>query len=155
MVTHTVEAKLLQGSHWIGGEWKSNGTTRESVDPASGMVIGQYSLATLDDVHRAVTAAKKAFHSTIWKDDRLLRARVLNRLADSFEQRAEELANLLALENGKVLPHARLEIGIVPQTLRFNAALALTDYGRTAQVVPGSLSVVIKQAAGVAGVIAP
>ena len=155
MVTQTVEAKLLQGSHWIGGEWKSNGTKRESVDPASGTVIGQYSVATLDDVHRAVTAAKKAFHSTIWKDDRLLRSRVLNRLADSFEQRAEELANLLALENGKVLPHARLEIGIVPQTLRFNAALALTDYGRTAQVVPGSLSLVIRQAAGVAGVIAP
>ena len=155
MVTKIVEAKLLQGLHWIDGEWISNGTNKESVDPASGTVIGQYSVAALEDVHRAVTAAKRALHSTSWRDDRLLRARVLNKLADRFEQRSEELANLLALENGKVLPHARLEIGIVPQTLRFNAALALTDHGRTAQVVPGSLSLVIKQPAGIAGIIAP
>ena len=52
MASQTVEAKLLEASHWINGEWISEGTGKESVDPASGIVIGHYSMATLDDVHR-------------------------------------------------------------------------------------------------------
>ncbi len=149
------ETELRVASHWIGGNWIQNGKPAESVNPATGEVIGQYFTAGPEQANQAVAAAKKAFQTSSWKNDRLLRARVLNAMADGFERSSNELANLLALENGKVLRHGRIEIAIVPQTLRFNAALALTDYGRNAQVVPGSLSFVLKQPIGVAGIIAP
>ncbi len=147
--------QLPAASHWIGGKWVRSGKPADSVNPATGEVIGRYFVAGPEEANEAVAAAKRAFQLSGWKDDRLLRARVLNAMADVFEQRSDELANLLALENGKILRHGHIEIGIVPQTLRFNAALALTDYGRNAQIVPGSLSFVLKQPAGVAGIIAP
>lgn len=147
--------ELLTASHWIGGTWVSTGELLQSVNPATGEVIGHYYKGGPAEASQAVAAAKRAFQATVWRDDPRLRARVLNAMADAFEQGTEQLAYLLGLENGKVLTHANLEIGIVPHTLRFNAALALTDFGRNAQVVPGSLSFVTKQPAGVAGIIAP
>jgi betaine-aldehyde dehydrogenase len=65
------------------------------------------------------------------------------------------LVDLLGRENGKVGRHAHLEVDAVPQCFRFNAALALTEYGRAASVAPGSLSIVVREPVGVAGVIAP
>jgi acyl-CoA reductase-like NAD-dependent aldehyde dehydrogenase len=61
----------------------------------------------------------------------------------------------LATENGKILPHARFETATAPFNLRFNAALALTDYGRAAEVDEDSLSIVIRQPVGVSGIFAP
>jgi len=76
-------------------------------------------------------------------------------MAARFEARSEHLAQLLAIEVGKILPHARFETATVPFNLRFNAALALTDYGRAAEVDEDSLSIVIRQPVGVAGIFAP
>jgi acyl-CoA reductase-like NAD-dependent aldehyde dehydrogenase len=80
---------------------------------------------------------------------------VINAMAERFENRAEHLAQLLATEVGKILPHARFEISTVPFNLRFNAALALTDYGRAAEVDENGLCIVIRQPVGVAGIFAP
>jgi acyl-CoA reductase-like NAD-dependent aldehyde dehydrogenase len=76
-------------------------------------------------------------------------------MAARFEDRAEHLARLLASEVGKILPHARFETSTVPLNLRFNAALALTDHGRAAEVDADSLSIAIRQPVGVAGIFAP
>ena len=100
-----------------------------------------------------MNAALRAFRETAWKHNRSLRARVLNAMADRFEARAEQLAQLLATENGKILPHARFETATVPPNLRFNAALVLTDFGRAAEVDEASLSIVIRQPVGVAGIL--
>ena len=76
-------------------------------------------------------------------------------MAARFEACAEDLAQLLATEVGKILPDARFETSTVPFNLRFNAALALTEYGRAAEVGEDSLSIVIRQPVGVAGIFAP
>jgi betaine-aldehyde dehydrogenase len=118
--------------HWIGGQWLDSGEHRESINPATGEVIGSYAMGGRKEAELAVNAALRAFRETDWKDNRSLRARVLNAMAARFEARAEHLAQLLATENGKILPHARFETASVPFNLRFNAALALTEYGRAA-----------------------
>lgn len=141
--------------HWIDGEWIEAGETNDSVNPATGEVIGRYVLGGAEVAERAIAAAKRAFRETGWKDDRVTRARVLNAMADRFEARNADLVRLLGEENGKVQAHGRLETGIVPRTLRFNAALALTDQGRAGEITAGQLSVVLRQPAGVAGIIAP
>ena len=76
-------------------------------------------------------------------------------MAERFEERTGDLVEILALENGKTKPQARLEADFAPETLRFNAALALTDTGRVSQVSDGELSMVVRQPAGVARIIAP
>jgi betaine-aldehyde dehydrogenase len=117
-------------------------------------LAGVSSLA-LKKQRRPFDAARRSFLEETWRQDRNLRARVLNRLADAFEAHTEELVHLLGKENGKVRGHAHLEVNAVPQCFRFNAALALTEYGRAASVAPGSLSIVLREPVGVAGVIAP
>ena len=141
--------------HWIGGAWVDAGEHHDSIDPATGEVIGQYAKAGRAEAEQAIAAAKAAFQETSWKNDRVLRARVLNNMADSFDAHHDELVEVLGLDNGKIRAHAELELLTVGQTLRFNAALALTEAGRAAEIEAGSLSLVVRQPTGVAGVIAP
>ena len=141
--------------NWIDGEWTDSPEHADSVDPATGTVIGRYARGTAADAQRAIEAAHRAFVKTPWKHDRALRARVLNAMADRFAARIDDLVDILAVENGKVKPHGRLEVESVPQTLRFNAALALTDSGRASQVQQDSLGLVVREPVGVAGIIAP
>jgi acyl-CoA reductase-like NAD-dependent aldehyde dehydrogenase len=141
--------------HWIAGRWLDSDERRESIDPATGEVIGSFAQGGRHEAELAVSAALRAFRETGWKDDRSLRARVLNAMADRFEARAEDLARLLSSEVGKILPDARFEAATVPPNLRFNAALALTECGRAAEVGADSLSILIRQPIGVAGIYAP
>jgi betaine-aldehyde dehydrogenase len=69
-------------------------------------------------------------------------------MAARFEPRAEDLAQLVAKEVGKIVPHARFETGTAPANLGFNAALALTDYGRASEVDGHSFSIVIRHRFG-------
>ena len=141
--------------HWIGGDWVDSDTRRDSVDPATGDRIGTYADGGRAEAARAVAAARRAFLETPWRGDRRLRARALNAMADRFEARAEDLVEILALENGKIVPEARFEVGMVPSKLRFYAALALTESGRAIETSPGRYSTTLREAVGVAGVIAP
>ena len=141
--------------HWIDGRWADSDEHRNSVNPATSEVIGSYAMGGPKEAQAAIEAAKRAFTDTAWRSDRLLRARVLNRMADRFEERTEDLVELLGLENGKTHNQGRLEVAFAPETLRFNAALALTDTGTNSQVSQGEFSMVVRQPVGVAGIIAP
>jgi betaine-aldehyde dehydrogenase len=141
--------------HWIDGDWVDSDEHGDSVNPATGEVIGSYAMAGLKEAQSAIEAAKRAFADPGWRTDRRLRARVLNRMADRFEERTDDLVELLGLENGKTHDQGRLEVAFAPETLRFNAALALTDTGTNSQVSQGELSLVVRQPVGVAGIIAP
>src|SRR6516225_1060275 len=141
--------------NWIDGRWVDSEDHEESVNPATGEVIGTYAMGSAKDAQLAIDAAKRAFLATGWRTDRALRSRVLIRMAERFEQRGGELVDMLALENGKTKRQGQLEVDFAPETLRFNAALALTDSGRATQVSEGEFSIVVRQAAGVAGIIAP
>ncbi|KMQ65252.1 aldehyde dehydrogenase [Chryseobacterium angstadtii] len=141
--------------NWIGGEWIDNGNYRESSNPANGEKIGFFADGGKEEAAQGIAAAKKAFKETSWKTDRQLRYKVLNELADQFEIHHEELVDMLTLENGKIRGEAEFEFGLVVPKLRYFAAHVLTQHGRALETSPGSFSVVLTEAIGVAGVIAP
>jgi betaine-aldehyde dehydrogenase len=145
----------LIARHWINGEWVDAEQHAESINPATGEVIGTYTEAGEKEATRAIAAARKAFLETDWRADRRLRAKALNDMADRFEARADNLIEILSLENGKVKDEARFEVMMVPSKLRFNAALALTDFGRAMETSPGRYTTTLREPAGVAGIIAP
>ncbi|RYC29006.1 aldehyde dehydrogenase family protein [Lichenibacterium minor] len=145
----------LSAKHWIGGDWVDSSLRRESVDPATGEPIGTYADGGASEAALAVAAARRAFVDSPWRGDRRLRARTPNVMADRFEARAEDLVEILALENGKIVPEARFEVGRVASKLRFYAALALTEFGRAIETAPGRYSTTLREPMGVAGVIAP
>ena len=109
--------------HWIGGHWRDSAQHLDSFNPANGEVIGTYALGGHDEAAEAVAAALKAFRETAWRSDRWLRARVLNEMADRFATRADDLIQLLSIENGKVVPEATFEVEMAAPMLRYYAAM--------------------------------
>jgi Aldehyde dehydrogenase family len=138
----------LIARHWINGEWVDAKQRAESINPATGEVIGIYTEAGEAEATRAIAAARKAFLETDWRANRRLRAKVLNDMADRFEARADGLIEILSLENGKVKDEARFEVMMVPSKLRFNAALAVTDFGRAMETSPGHYTTTLREPAG-------
>ena len=81
-------------------------------DAATRETIGYAPVHTVDDLERAITAARAAqpAWNALGHDQR---STILNRIADDLESNTEELAHLLSREQGKPLdgPNARFEVG--------------------------------------------
>jgi betaine-aldehyde dehydrogenase len=152
-----IEPLVLPGRalNWVDGKWIDAKQRTKSFDPALGTEIGTYADASREDVAAAIDAADRAFRLTDWKDNRRLRAKVLNQIADRFEARRDDLIRILSLENGKVHAEAAFEVDMIPSKFRYWASFVLTSYGRALEVEPGHLSFVTRSPIGVAGVIAP
>jgi betaine-aldehyde dehydrogenase len=141
--------------HWIDGEWIGSDTVSESINPATGEVLGQWADGGEAEARAAIAAARRAFDTTPWSRDRNLRHKALSEMADRFDAHAEELAPLVTKENGKKLAEGELEAMVPGITLRHTAGQALTDTGITAEVAPGQWFSTYGEAAGVVGVIVP
>lgn len=141
--------------NFIDGKLTAADTVAESRSPADGSVLGTFADAGAEDAETAVAAARSAFDESDWAQNRHLRHKVLNDIADGMEQRTDDLVRMLARENGKVLGEAGLELSLVPSKLRYYAALALTSGGRAAEVAGGLHMSSVPEPIGVVGVITP
>ena len=52
--------------HWIGGEWVGSGTVSESVNPATGAVLGRWADGGEAEARAAIAAARRAFDTSPW-----------------------------------------------------------------------------------------
>ncbi|MGH8639019.1 MAG: aldehyde dehydrogenase family protein, partial [Burkholderiales bacterium] len=141
--------------HWIDSSWRDSAEHKDSIDPATGNVIGHYAVAGEDEAREATAAALKAFRETNWRSDRALRSRVLYEMAERFEAHRADLIQLVSLETGKVLPDAAFEVSLAASGLRYYGALVLTEYGRAAEWAAGRFSLLVREPIGVAGVSVP
>lgn len=95
--------------NYINGEWVEGKDHTAVVNPATGKTIVDVPLSDETDVDKAVQTAKKA-----QKEWALVpapqRAEVLFRVGSLMKERKERLAQLLTMENGKVLEEARGEV---------------------------------------------
>ena len=83
------------------------------------------------DADKAIGAASNAFESGHWPAlSGAARGRLLHRLADLIEARAEELAGLEVLDNGKRLSEMRGQLNRIPDWYRFFGGLADKIEGR-------------------------
>jgi betaine-aldehyde dehydrogenase len=112
---------------YINGEWvqsRSN-KTFPVYDPASEEVIAQAPDANMDDVNRAVAAAKAAFEDGPWATTTAQeRGRVLFRLADKIRQNAAMLAELECRNTGKPIVEAEYDINDVATCFEYYGGLA-------------------------------
>jgi betaine-aldehyde dehydrogenase len=141
--------------HWIDGEWTGSGTVSESVNPATGAVLGRWADGGEAEARASIAAARRAFDTSPWSRDPSLRHRALSEMADRFDTRAEELGTLVTRENGKKIAEGMLEGNSPSPTLRHNAAMALAGTGISAEVAPGQWYSTYGEPAGVVGVIVP
>jgi len=87
---------------YIGGRWEdSDGEPLQARDPATERVLRTVTATALPDVHRAVTAARRAFEEGPWRTlSPRDRCRQMLRLVEVMESHREELADLGTLEIG-------------------------------------------------------
>ena len=95
---------------FIAGQWQdaADGRTLPVVNPATGEEIGRVAHAGIADLDRALAAAQKGFEA--WRDvPAIERARAMRRAAALMRERADAIAAILTLEQGKPLAEARGE----------------------------------------------
>src|ERR1700758_2701753 len=141
--------------HWIDGEWVASDSVSESINPATGEVLGRWADGGESEARAAIAAARRAFETSPWARDRNLRNRALIEMAEAFDAHAEELGPLVTKENGKKIAEGMLEATVPGLTLRHTAGQALTDTGISAEVAPGQWYSTYGEPAGVVGVIVP
>jgi acyl-CoA reductase-like NAD-dependent aldehyde dehydrogenase len=91
--------RLLIGSERLDA---ADGRTFATLDPATGTEIAEVALGGPEDVARAVAAARAAFAEGPWSSmPASARERLMHALADAIEARAEEIAQIESLDNGK------------------------------------------------------
>jgi succinate-semialdehyde dehydrogenase/glutarate-semialdehyde dehydrogenase len=137
-------------SLFIDGAWSpaAAGRTIPVVNPANGEVIGTVAHAERADLDRALEAADKGFRA--WrKVSAFERSKVMRKAADLLRQRADAIAPLLTLEQGKPLPEAKMEVLAGADVIDWFAEEARRTYGR---VIParadGVYQLVIKEPVG-------
>ena len=147
----------LQALNLIGGEWMPahSGLWGTRHNPADGSALGRFAASGRSDADAAVDAARRAFDQPSWARNPRLRQMLMLRWADRLEARAEELARLLTLENGKVLAQSRGEIAGAVSEIRYYAGLTRYMPGHVFEVEPGAFSTLLKEPAGVVGIIVP
>jgi succinate-semialdehyde dehydrogenase/glutarate-semialdehyde dehydrogenase len=96
---------------YIKGEWTyaEGGATFDVLNPADRTVVARVTNGAVPDVERAVAAAHAAFRdwSVLAPKDR---GRVLLRIQELMEERRDDLARLVTLENGKPFEEAKKEV---------------------------------------------
>lgn len=110
MAQATLEGTWL-GRHYVDGTWvEATGETFADVNPARiDQVLGMYPRGTVGDVDRAVASARKALAG--WRrTSRIKRGDLFDNLAGLIKRDLDELAAVMARENGKLLDEARAEI---------------------------------------------
>lgn len=91
------------------GEWRT-GTPYTVRCPYDGEPVATVHRGSADDLEQAIQGAVRAFDVTR-KLPTHRRATILRDIADEIKVRAEELARTIALEAGKPIKQARLEVG--------------------------------------------
>ncbi|EIZ79637.1 aldehyde dehydrogenase [Novosphingobium sp. Rr 2-17] len=152
------KAPFIGEKHLAGaiydGSWRVLGTTANSVEPATGNVLGSIGLATPADVRAAAAAARQA--QSGWASmpyDR--RAEILRDAARVAAENGDEIIDWLVRESGSTLPKAQFELSITIKALYGASAMPLEASGQILPTAPGRLSLARRRSIGVVGVISP
>ena len=118
----------------IAGHWRAGaeGRTIDVLNPANEDVIGNVAHATKVDLDAALEAADRGF-KTWRKVGAFERSKLLRKAADHLRSRADAIARLMTMEQGKPLAEARAEILGGADTIDWFAEEARRTYG---QVIP-------------------
>ena len=137
-------------SLFIDGNWAAStgGRTLEVLNPATSEPLGTVAHASIEDLDRALKAVEKGFET--WRRiSAFERSKIMRRAAGLVRERADGIARLMTMEQGKPLAEARGEVGAASDVIEWFAEEARRTYGR---VIParaeGVYQLVIKEPVG-------
>jgi succinate-semialdehyde dehydrogenase/glutarate-semialdehyde dehydrogenase len=142
---------------WVGGRTRpaAGGGRFDVLDPATGDVIASVADGGVDDAMACVDAADAAAASWAATAPRE-RAEILRRAFELMTARADEIAHLISLENGKALPDARGETAYAAEFFRWYAEEAVRASGSVMTAPSGANRIVVlQQPVGIAVLVTP
>jgi malonate-semialdehyde dehydrogenase (acetylating) / methylmalonate-semialdehyde dehydrogenase len=149
--------EIARINHWIGGRPVAGESGRSGpvFNPATGEQTGAVDFASVEEVGRAVAAAKEAFPA--WRATSLSRkSEILFRIRRLVDEHREDLARFLTLEHGKVLSDALGEVARGLEVVEFACGIPhLLKGGFSEQASTGIDVYSIRQPLGVVGGITP
>ncbi|HET6509104.1 MAG TPA: NAD-dependent succinate-semialdehyde dehydrogenase [Baekduia sp.] len=152
-----VVGPLLRDRAFVGGRWieADDGASFAVSDPATGAVVGRVPALGAAETRRAIDSAAGAFGR--WAErPAAQRGRLLRTWADRLVERAEALATLIVLEQGKPLAEARAEVAYAAAYLEWFGEEAKRAYGETIPAPERDRRlIVVKQPVGVGAGITP
>ena len=151
-------ADLKTFGNLIGGESGGalSGAAYDITNPATGEVYAQAPMSGPEDVDKAMTAAADAFET--WRDTTPAeRQRMMLKIADALESRADEFVQVESENTGKPLAlTASEELPPCVDQLRFFAGAARVLEGRSAgEYMAGHTSFVRREPIGVVAQVTP
>ena len=142
---------------FIGGKWvpASSGNRFDVLDPATGGVLASVADGGVEDAMAAVDAASAAFASWASTPPRE-RSEVLRRAFELMSSRADDLAKMISLENGKALTDAKGEVTYAAEFFRWYAEEAVRADGAVTTAPAGANRIlVVRQPVGVCVLVTP
>lgn len=134
MDTNTL--KLSQTQNFINGKFEVNGEKKMDVfSPLTGEVVSQVPLSGYETLDKAVKAAEAAFPA--WSNTTIKeRVQIFYKYRTLLEKHRDELAELVHIENGKMIGEAAAEVDKSIELVEFACSLP--------QIIPGEIMEVSK-----------
>jgi acyl-CoA reductase-like NAD-dependent aldehyde dehydrogenase len=135
----------------------ASGRTFDDIAGRDGSRIAAVAEGGVEDVDRAVGAARRSFDDRRWADQApAARKKVLLRLADAIRANLEELALLESLDVGKPIRDAlRVDVPSAATTFQWYAETIDKVYGEVGPTGPDQLSLITREPIGVVAAIVP
>lgn len=140
----------------IDGEWVGTGSrrTHDVLNPATGDALAALPLADAADIERALDAAKKSYLP--WRLTNVdARGAILRKTGELIRQRADDIARLATLEQGKPVKEAYGETIYAAMLFEYYAEEAKRTHGRTLVRPRGQMSRVAYEPIGPVAAFAP
>lgn len=140
----------------IDGERVGKGKrrTHRVVNPATEEALAELPLADAADLDRALDAAARGFR--LWRNSTPQeRANVLQGAARLMQERADDIARIASLEEGKTLAEARVEVMMNVNLFNFYAGECFRTYGRALVRPAGMRSTVTREPVGPVAAFSP
>jgi len=133
----------------------SSGQYSTILNPATEQEIARVAAASVDDVNKAVAAARAALK--VWNGMRAAdRGNILNKLADLMEANQDELIELESVNAGKPLASVRRQdMPAAIDTTRYYAGWADKIMGQVVPTRTDALTYTVREPVGVVGAIVP
>jgi succinate-semialdehyde dehydrogenase/glutarate-semialdehyde dehydrogenase len=138
---------------YIGGRWKA-AAGEAVVNPADESAIGTVPHATRADLDAALEAARQGFK--VWsRTSPAKRAEIILKATALVRERAERMAHVMTLEQGKPLAQSLLEIKRGCEIIEWDAMEGRRTYGRVIPSEAGTRHTVLRQPIGVVAGFSP
>jgi len=143
---------------FINNQWRpaASGDVMDVINPATEEVIAQVASAGAADLDAAVSSARAALDGPWARLSARERGRLVRRLGDRLLERADEVARLETLHNGKPISESRqIEIPAAAECFEYYGGWSDKVMGETIPVKGNHLTYTLREPLGVVAAIVP